>query len=66
MITLESITEKLGFNPLEVDKLLDTKDGNLIDDTFDPFGDKLTHEELRFIFELALKTPSCYKHIEDE
>ncbi len=56
MITLESISEKLGFNPLRHDYGLSDYE----DDNWDnPFKD-LSIEEIDFIYNAAINDPMCY------
>lgn len=55
MITIESITEKLGFNPLRHEYVtVDHEDDNWED----PFKD-LTIEEIRFIAKMASEDATC-------
>ena len=56
MITLESITEKLGFNPLRHQYC--TNDDYIDDNWENPFKD-LTIEEIDFIFNAAINDPKC-------
>lgn len=55
IITLESITEKLGFNPLTYQYSNGTED----DRNPNPLKG-LTIEECDFLIELAKNTPECY------
>lgn len=56
MITLESISKKLGYNPLRHDYGLKACE----DDNWEnPFKD-LTLEEIDFIFHAAVNDPMCY------
>ena len=57
MVTMESITEKLGYHPLKHDYLADY-DGWSMDDNYNPFKD-LSIEEIRFIGEAACNDPGC-------
>lgn len=57
MITLESITKKLGYNPLRHQYC--TNDIGEDDNWENPFKD-LTIEEIDFIFHAAMNDPMCY------
>lgn len=56
MITLESITEKLGFNPLRHKYCTNEYE----DDNWESPFKNLTDEEVDFIFNAALSDPECY------
>lgn len=59
MVTIESITEKLGFNPLTYDYVppdIDYED----DDIPNPLSG-LTIEELECIMQAAKNDPNCWK-----
>lgn len=55
MITIESISEKLGFNPLRYQYC----DGRGEDDNFDNLFKDLSIEEINFIYNAALADPKC-------
>lgn len=60
MITLESITEKLGYNPLRhVYCMSDCEDDNWEN----PFAD-LSIEEIDFIYHAAKNDPECWTRIQ--
>ena len=53
-MTLESIIQKLGFNPLERRCTAECEDDNYLN----PYKD-LSEEEMRFLFNSALADPRC-------
>ena len=53
-MTMESIIEKLGFNPLEHEKYRDSEPCGVIDDTGSPY-DVLTDEEMNFLATEVIK-----------
>ncbi len=55
--TMESITEKLGFDPLTVGDMTPAYEDDNRDNPFE----KLTTEELDLIIKNALASPKCWK-----